>query len=211
MKPKRGNLIKIAISLIVLILVLANAGAEGVLDRLRGVDLRWVALAIGIHLIGVGIRAYRWWLLIASLGTPVPFGRLLYLYLVGIFFNTLSPAGIGGDVVKIIELAPDRGGANAFSTVFADRLTGILGSSLIALVVALADPADVPAALRTLVVAVSAGILRAATVMTRGRWLARLIGRKFFSRLPMADRLRRFYAALTSYSPGAIARSTLGS
>jgi uncharacterized protein (TIRG00374 family) len=210
MKLKPTNLIKILVSLILLIIVIATVGAENLFDALRGIDLGWFALALAIHLIGVGIRAYRWWLLIASLGAPVPFGRLLYLYMVGTFFNTFLPTGIGGDVVKIIELAPDRGGAHAFSTVFTDRLTGILGSSLIALAVALVDPADVPRDVLTAVVIVSAGILFGVLALTQGKFINRAIWRtRFFSNLPFAGRLRKVLVALTSYSVGAIARSTL--
>ncbi len=224
MKIKTGNLIKIGVSFVLLIVVIAGVGAERLLDALRGIDLRWFALALAIHLVGVGIRAYRWWLLIASLGAPVPFKRLLYLYFAGTFFNAFLPTGIGGDVVKIIELSPERGGAKAFSTVFADRLTGILGSSLIALVVALIDPADVPADIRALVVIVTAGILGATLLLTQGRRFAAIgVGRAgvcplrcatgvFERRLrhhPMGGRLHTVYDALTSYSIGAIVRSTL--
>lgn len=210
MKLKPANLLKIAVSLALLIAVIATAGAENLLDRLRSIDLGWFALAVAIHVIGIAVRAYRWWLLIASLGAPVPFGRLLYLYFVGNFFNSVLPTGIGGDVIKIVELAPDRGGAKAFSTVFADRLTGILGSSLIALVVALFDPADVPPDIRALVIAVSVGILLAVAFLSQGRLFDRLIWQsRVFSNLPGAGRLHKIYVALTSYSPGTLARSTL--
>jgi uncharacterized protein (TIRG00374 family) len=209
MKLKPGNLIKIGVSLGLLTLVIATVGAENLLDALRGVDLRWFLAAIAIHLVGMGIRAYRWWLLIAALGAPVPFGRLLYLYFVGNFFNTFLPTGIGGDVVKIIELAPDRGGANAFSTVFADRLTGVLGSSLIALVVALIDPADVPQDVLMTVVIVSGGILIGVLVLTQGRRLEQVGDWSRLLQRPFVGKLHKVYIALTSYSIGAIVRSTL--
>lgn len=206
MTLRPGNLIKIVVSLTVLIVVVAIVGAENLFDALRGVDLRWFALAVAIHLVGIGIRAYRWWLLIASLGAPVRFGRLVYLYFVGNFFNTFLPTGIGGDVVKIIELAPDRGGASAFSTVFVDRLTGILGSSLIALVVALIDPGDVPDEVLATVIVVSAGILIGVLVLTQGKRLENI---GVWRRRLQTTRLHKVYIALTSYSLGAIARSTL--
>ncbi len=210
MKLQPGSLVKIGVSLIVLTVVIATVGAQNLLEALRGVDLRWFALALAIHLIGVGVRAYRWWLLIASLGAPVSFGRLVYLYFVGAFFNTFLPTGIGGDLVKIVELSSERGGAKAFSTVFADRLTGILGSSLIALAVAWIDPADVPQDIRTLVVVVSASILLTTALLTQGRLIDQLLWRsRFFANLPFAGRLHKVYVAMTSYSIGAIARSTL--
>jgi len=207
---KTANLVKIGVSLAVLAIVVQRAGVENLLDALRSVELRWFAVALAIHLFGIALRAYRWSLLIASLGAPVPFGRLLYLYFVGNFFNTFLPTGIGGDVVKIIELAPERGGATAFSTVFVDRLTGILGSSLIALAVAVTIPANVPPEVQTLVVVTSGGIVLATLALTQGKYLDRLIWQsRFFSNLPFAGKLHKVYTALTSYSVGAIVRATL--
>lgn len=205
---KLGRILRIAISLIVLAIVIVNVGTENLLGALRSIDLRWFALAVLIHLAGLVIRTWRWSMLIAALGTPIAFGRLLYLYLAGTFFNTFLPTGIGGDVVKIIELSPQRGGAQAFSTVLADRLTGILGSSLIALVVAIVDPADVPPDVRAIVIAVSAGVLLASLLLTQRPLLDRVLTRlPFWSKLP--KKLIKLYEALTSYSLGAIARSTL--
>ena len=205
---KLGRILRIVISLIVLAIVIVNVGTENLLGALRTIDLRWFALAVLIHLAGLVIRTWRWSMLIAALGTPIAFGRLLYLYLAGTFFNTFLPTGIGGDVVKIIELSPQRGGAQAFSTVLADRLTGILGSSLIALIVAIVDPADVPPDVRAIVIAVSAAVLLASLLLTQRRLLDRVLTRlPFWSKLP--KKLLKIYEALTSYSLGAIARSTL--
>lgn len=207
---KSANLIKIGVSLVVLAIVVQRVGADNLLDALRRVDMRWFAVALAIHLLGIAVRAYRWSLLIASLGAPVSFGRLLYLYLVGNFFNTFLPTGIGGDVVKIVELAPERGGATAFSTVFVDRLTGILGSSLIALAAVLTLPGSVPSEVRALVVIIAGGIVFATWMLTQGKYLDRLIWQsRFFSNLPLAGKLHKIYLALTSYSIGAIARATL--
>ena len=178
------------------------------LDALRTIDLRWFIIAAAIHALGIVIRTWRWSLLIAALGTPIAFGRLFYLYMAGTFFNTFLPTGIGGDVVKIIELSPERGGAHAFSTVLADRLTGILGSSLIALTVAVLDPADVPPDVRWGVIAVSVAVLLASLLLTQRRLLDRFFTRlPFWSKLP--KKLLKVYEALTAYSIGAIARSTL--
>ena len=205
---KLGRILRIAISLIVLAIVIVNVGAQNLLDALRSIDLRWFALALIIHVIGIAIRTWRWSMLIAALGTPVAFGRLFYLYMAGTFFNTFLPTGIGGDVVKIIELSPERGGAQAFSTVLADRLTGLLGSSLIALIVAVLDPADVPADVRWIVIAVSAAVLIASMLLTQRRLLDRIFTRlPFWSKLP--KKLIKVYEALTAYSIGSIARSTV--
>ena len=209
-RMKLGRLLRILISVILLIIVIANVGADRLWDTLTTIAPLWFLVALLIHLSGIVIRTVRWSMLIRSLGVQVPFGRLFYLYMAGTFFNTFLPTGIGGDVVKIVDLTPESGGARAFSTVFADRLTGILGSSLVALIVALFDPVDVPPALVAAIALVSGGILLAAVLLTQQRLIDRIMRHvPGWSRLLGKEKIRRVYEALTSYSLGVIARSTL--
>jgi uncharacterized protein (TIRG00374 family) len=205
---KLGRLLRVVISLIILTIVIVNVGAENLFDALRRIDPAWFILAVLIHLLGVVIRTWRWSMLIRSFGAPLSFGRLFYLYMAGTFFNTFLPTGIGGDVVKIIELAPERGGAQSFSTVLADRLTGILGSSLIALAVAVLDPADVPQSIVIAVIVTSGAVLLASLLLTQQQLFDRVLAHvPIWPKLPA--KIHNVYAALTSYSIGAIARSTL--
>ena len=205
---KLGRLLRVLISLIVLTIVIASVGTDNLVDALRRIDLAWFIIALLIHLLGIVIRTWRWSMLIKSFGAPVSFGRLFYLYMAGTFFNTFLPTGIGGDVVKIIELAPERGGAQSFSTVLADRLTGILGSSLIALIVALLDPADVPPPVVIAVIVTSGSVLIASLLLTQKRLFDKILAHMpLWPKLPA--KIHQLYEALTSYSIGAIARSTL--
>jgi hypothetical protein len=205
---KLGRLLRVLISLIVLTIVIASVGTDNLVDALRRIDLAWFIIALLIHLLGIVIRTWRWSMLIKSFGAPVSFGRLFYLYMAGTFFNTFLPTGIGGDVVKIIELAPERGGAQSFSTVLADRLTGILGSSLIALIVALLDPADVPQPVVIAVIVTSGSVLIASLLLTQKRLFDKILAHMpLWPKLPA--KIHQLYEALTSYSIGAIARSTL--
>jgi uncharacterized protein (TIRG00374 family) len=207
---KLGRLLRILISLVVLIVVISSVGLERLWAVLSSVNPGWFLIALVIHALGIVIRTFRWAILVKSLDVRVSFGRLFYLYMAGTFFNTFLPTGIGGDVVKIIDLAPESGGARAFSTVFADRLTGILGTSLIALCVAIIDPADVPPPVVALVIFVTGGILVATLLLTQQQLIDRVMRHvPGWSKLLAKGKVRRIYEALTSYSPGTIVRSTL--
>jgi uncharacterized protein (TIRG00374 family) len=207
---KLGRLLRILISLIVLIIVIASVGVERLWAVLTSVNLGWFLVALAIHFSGLVIRTFRWAILVKALDVRVSFGRLFYLYMAGTFFNTFLPTGIGGDVVKIIDLAPESGGARAFSTVFADRLTGILGTSLVALCVAIVDPADVPPPVVALVIAVTGGILIATLLLTQQQLIDRVMRHvPGWSKLLGKAKVRKIYEALTAYSLGAIVRSTL--
>ena len=52
---------------------------------------------------------------------------MLFLYYVGVFFNSFLPSGFGGDAIKMVELARySRHAPESVSTVLVDRLAGII-------------------------------------------------------------------------------------
>jgi uncharacterized protein (TIRG00374 family) len=133
-KRMRG-ILQLLLGVVLLAWLISRIGVRSVLDALAGVDWSWYSLALLLFLLNVLIRSYRWYILLDALGERPPFGQLVYLYLVGFFFNNFIPSGFGGDVVKVISLRQERGrGTEALSSVIMDRLTGLIGTSLIALV-----------------------------------------------------------------------------
>jgi len=132
-KKARG-VVQLLLSVALLVWLFNRIGLRAVLETLAGIDWYWYALSFALFLVNVLIRSYRWRILLEALGERPPFLQLVYLYLVGFFFNNFIPSGFGGDVVKVISLRQERGhGAEALSSVIMDRLTGLIGSSLIAL------------------------------------------------------------------------------
>jgi uncharacterized protein (TIRG00374 family) len=132
-KKVRGVL-QLLLSLTLLFLLLNNVGFREVLGTLANIIWAWYLLAFAIFLLNIVIRSYRWTILLHSLNDRPPFRRLLYLYFVGFFANNFIPTGFGGDVVKVVSLRQRYGrGTEALSSVIMDRLTGLLGTSLIAL------------------------------------------------------------------------------
>jgi uncharacterized protein (TIRG00374 family) len=142
---KWSDLLKIAFSLVLLVLVLSQSNLAELWRALQGASLELLGLALFAYLIGVAIRAYRWQLLLRVMGEHISFWRLSELYLVGMFFNHFLPTDMGGDVVKIYEVSRRESHTSAaISATLTDRLIGILGSSSVALVTVLIDWRDVP-------------------------------------------------------------------
>ncbi|MGD2143195.1 MAG: lysylphosphatidylglycerol synthase transmembrane domain-containing protein [Anaerolineae bacterium] len=134
-KRVRGAL-QLALSLGLLAWLANRVGLDVIAGTLSGIRWPWYLLAFLLFLGNVLLRAYRWRLLVGALQTDIRYGRLLYLYFVGFFFNNFIPSGFGGDIVKVISLrSGETRGAEALSSVVMDRLTGLIGSALIALVV----------------------------------------------------------------------------
>lgn len=72
------------------------------------------------------ITSFRWRLFI-NLIVKVPFVKIVKLNLIGYFFNYFIPGGVGGDIVKAIELSNHNHGSKskALSTVMSDRIFGL--------------------------------------------------------------------------------------
>jgi uncharacterized membrane protein YbhN (UPF0104 family) len=132
-KKLRG-ILQVLLSLILLLFLLNKVGLQEVAEVLSRLNLAWYIPAFLLFLTNIVIRAYRWYILYHSLNEHPSLGRMVYLYFVGFFANNFIPTGFGGDVVKVVSLRQQYGrGTDALSSVVMDRVTGLLGSSLIAL------------------------------------------------------------------------------
>jgi uncharacterized membrane protein YbhN (UPF0104 family) len=130
-----SSLLKIAISIVLLGAVFAHTGWQRVVPVLATAQPGWLILALVVYVLGVGVRAVRWSMLLRGLGvTTQSVWRLTALFFVSFFFNSFLPTGIGGDVVRIAEVARTTGTPAAASSVVADRAVGLVATSLLALV-----------------------------------------------------------------------------
>jgi hypothetical protein len=163
------------------------------------------------------LGALRWRLLLACQGFAVPYRRVLHLGLVGLLFNCFGIGYVGGDVVKGYYAAVDqpRGRrAEAVTTVLFDRVVGLAGLLLLALLAMACRPGQVwsnPAApqLRLTAVvflAILAGMVAVflLSCSPRLRQSAALAG--LLCRLPGGQTLLRVYRAVAVYRarPGTI-------
>ena len=205
-KKVRGVL-QLLLSLTLLFLLLNNVGFAEVVGTLANIIWPWYLLAFAIFLLNVVIRSYRWTILLHSLNDRPPFRRLLYLYFVGFFANNFIPTGFGGDVVKVVSLRQRYGrGTEALSSVIMDRLTGLLGTSLIALLALTwntfnsTTSIDLPLGLWLVIFMISFGI-PAGFLLIRwtdllGVMTARIPALK---RLPLHDRVERLVDTVHRY------------
>lgn len=173
-RKKLLGIAQIALSVVLLVWLLSRVGLDEVISTLTTIDLRWYALAFVLFQVNTFIRAYRWYVLLRTLDDRPNFLYLVYLYYVGFFANNFIPSGFGGDVVKVVSLRQTYGhGSEALSSVAMERLTGLVGSSLIALIALVwnlsSHTADLelPSALWGVVILISIGI---PTLFFVARW-----------------------------------------
>ncbi len=87
----------------------------------------WLVGAALLTLASIVLSAVRWQTVLAAMGRPARFPRLLSHYLAGQFVANVLPTTIGGDVLRVSRLAQDNGRVHdSFASVVLERLTGWL-------------------------------------------------------------------------------------
>ena len=179
MRKHLGTILKIGVTVIGLGYVLWQVPLAQVLEVLADISWPLFLIAVAINAASMALRAYRWLILLRSLGVLVGFWRLLELYYVGNFFNAFLPSGFGGDAVRILEASKDAPADVAAGTVIVDRLTGLLMLLGLALLTLPFRPAGFPEQLALGILVFSLGGLIAGFLLLDGRLI-----RRFGSWLP---------------------------
>lgn len=168
-KSKRWRgIAQIVISVTILIWLFNSFGFQSIIEQLTALNGWYYALAGVVFLLSILARAWRWYVLLTPLGVQVPIRDLFLLYLIGFFWNSFLPSGFGGDVVKAIELRRrSQQGAAAVTSVLAERILGLLATSLIGVIIILLQPGFFPPIAIAIVVGMAIAIIG-------GIWFLRL-------------------------------------
>jgi uncharacterized membrane protein YbhN (UPF0104 family) len=168
------------------VVVLAAAGvaalvwwrgpAWGAVWRAFGsVEWRWVAVAVGLNLLSVAVRAFAWrTVIVQAMPPPHPrFPLVFSAFSVGLFANAVLPGRIGelARVAVLTRRVPEQEGAWAvlIGTVFAHRVFDLIAAT--ALIIFVVSTAHIPDwAVTSLIAVVVAGVvLLSVAVLTARR------------------------------------------
>jgi uncharacterized protein (TIRG00374 family) len=168
LKLPRSKLARVAVSLLFMALVVfllfwRGPSLTAIGNAFTTVEWHWVALAIGINLASVVVRALAWRTVIRQATPPPPPGALLVFsaFSVGLFANAVLPGRIGelARVAVLNRKLPRRRGtwATLVGTVFAHRVFDLVPVLLLILYVVVT--AKIPAwAITSLLVVVGVGV-----------------------------------------------------
>ena len=116
--------IKLALSGLLLWFVLTRVDVRDITARLRTADIRWLIPAFALAPAVIALSAWRWRLL--SLGL-IKFNDALSYTWIGLFFGSILPGVVGGDVAKGVLLAaknPDTRDSRLPVSILVDKLVG---------------------------------------------------------------------------------------
>lgn len=113
-------------------------GERSLLELLAHEQPGYFVAAVGIYVSTQVLSAYRWQLLAAMLELDARFTEFLAFRFLATFTNTVIPGVLGGDAVRAVYLGRryNRLG-DAFASVIADRIVGLIGLIWLAAFVAI--------------------------------------------------------------------------
>jgi len=123
----------IPVSLFILILLILDAGGSEVMDVLSDMDLAWLPVLIGLYLLNVLTKAYRWHRLVRHCGSEVSFLTILPMFIVGLGINNLTPGRVAGDPARafILKKAGHARLSSGIGTVFFEKVMDFLTLSIV--------------------------------------------------------------------------------
>ena len=188
-------IIKILITVAILFIIARHIDLASVLNVVRGMQPKYLLLALVMQLLSAALASYRWYLIMRRLKFGQ--GPLFYLksYLKGSFFNQALPGGIGGDAYRVLETSKlGYGKKAAFYGVLLDRLLGLIGILLLNLIANITYPNLLPSAIFHLLNAIALGGIAAVVLFAMLGKIDRFAEYKFTRHLhEISADMRRVY------------------
>ncbi|MGY9047950.1 MAG: lysylphosphatidylglycerol synthase transmembrane domain-containing protein [Rhodobacterales bacterium] len=129
-----GYLLRLGVSLAVLAALVWIIDAPAAYDRLRSMDLRWIAVAVVCFSLVTLLMARRWQITARRLGASFGFGWAVREYYLSQMVNLCLPGGVLGDAGRAVRTPRGTGGlTHAAHAVMIERLIGQGGVLLVGL------------------------------------------------------------------------------
>jgi glycosyltransferase 2 family protein len=126
---------KIVVSLGLIVFLFWRMDLAQVAETLRNANYWYLLPAALLFLAAMSNAGLKWFVLLRAQGIEVPFRAVLSYTFVGFFFNNFLPANVGGDIMRGYGLARyTEQVAEAAVSIVVDRLVGLLGFMLAAVV-----------------------------------------------------------------------------
>ena len=134
MKQHKKTIAWFILGLVLMIIVVWRAPRAELAEAISSLQWGWAVAAVGVNLTAQSLLAVRWVLLLRVQRVEVPVIKAVQLTFLGLFYNNLMPGSVGGDLLKgwyITRHSDPERRVEAATTVFVDRLAGLVGMILI--------------------------------------------------------------------------------
>jgi glycosyltransferase 2 family protein len=132
---KIKNFLWLIIALITLAVLSYNINWAEFKASIVGISWSWAIWAVVVYFFAQTVLAGRWLLLLRVQGIHISLYQVIKLTYLGLFYNNMMPGSVGGDLLKgwyITHHSDQTLRIEAAVTVFVDRLTGLIGMVMVA-------------------------------------------------------------------------------
>jgi uncharacterized protein (TIRG00374 family) len=128
-------LLRLAITAIILAILAMGIDMGASARAIAAIDLRYLALVLGLVAIDRLVMILRWVLLLRASGIAITTRDAARLFLVSSFVGSFLPAGVGADAARAYGLARETtSGSEALASVAVDRILGVFAIVLMSMV-----------------------------------------------------------------------------
>ncbi len=129
------TLIKIVISVSLIYYLLYKIGFGKLIEVYYEIEFGWIIFALLLVTVSNLLGVVQWRLLLKSSKVEISYQKTLNYYFIGLFFNNFLISLLGGDIFRVYDISKHSGkNSTAISTVFLDRLIGLMAMAFLALV-----------------------------------------------------------------------------
>jgi hypothetical protein len=138
MKKYTKLIFKILVSAVFLFWIIFKVDWRNVVENVSNLNIFYLFFYIIVVVLGIAISSYKWKVLANFKGIQLSFLEFFKFYLTGTFINNFMPSFVGGDTFKAYETGKAQGKyIESASSVFMDRITGLFGATILALIFSL--------------------------------------------------------------------------
>jgi uncharacterized membrane protein YbhN (UPF0104 family) len=164
--------VRLLVTLVILALILRSIDLDALVDVLARTDMRYLAVALALQFCSSALAALRWRMLMENLRFGMSTWFYLRSYFKGMFFNQGLPTSIGGDAIRILDVA-SRGfrRRDALYAVTLDRVVGLFFLLVIPILAGLYYPVPLPPGLFVVILLLGVGgLLGFVCALSLSRW-----------------------------------------
>ena len=125
-------MIKALAAIGLLVLLIYSAGVGELVTVLRSIDMLSLFYLLLLSVVMIWASSAKWQMFVRAMGYEVSVVELMRLYTISYFFNTFTPASVGGDVMRSVHLGGKLSSQrDAFIATFLERFTGLLAMAIL--------------------------------------------------------------------------------
>lgn len=126
-------LVQAVVTLALVAWIVHRNNPQAVAHHLGTMNPWWMACAVAVMFVSVLLGTWQWACLLAAQGVALSRLRLLRAYSMGMFLNFVLPSGVGGDVVRAVQVHKHaQAGTRGVAATLLDRFAGLFTLALFA-------------------------------------------------------------------------------